>query len=134
MEANECTMPEHGKIDAPHACCRPQIIQPHTPKPGITEQAFWSDLKVWRVASRNTLNCLIGCMACQLACPVNKGFFDWFDEGVSFTEEETALLLYGIPPGQLSQVTADKLQRLGLLEDVDLVTRNLAALLKQRSA
>jgi epoxyqueuosine reductase len=79
-------------------------------------------------------NCLIGCMACQLACPVNKGFFDWFDEGVSFTEEETALLLRGVPGGQLPQGAARKLEKLGLLEDVELVTRNLAALLKQRSA
>jgi hypothetical protein len=28
---------------------------------------FWSDRKVWRIASRNTLNCLIGCMIGDLA-------------------------------------------------------------------
>lgn len=28
---------------------------------------YWTDLKVWRVASRNTLNCLIGCMIGDLA-------------------------------------------------------------------
>ena len=77
--------------------------------------------------------CLIGCMACQLACPVNKRFFHWFEEGVSFTEEETTLLLGGVPRHQLPQATADKLQRLCLLEDLELVTRNLAVLLKQRS-
>lgn len=79
-------------------------------------------------------NCLIGCMACQLACPVNKGFFDWFEEGVSFTEEETALLLQGVTRDQLPSAAAEKLQRLGLLEDVELVSRNLAVLLKQRTA
>jgi epoxyqueuosine reductase len=78
--------------------------------------------------------CLIGCMACQLACPVNKKFFNWFEERVSFTEEETALLLEGITRDQLPQATADKLQRLCLLEDLELVTRNLAVLLKQRSS
>ena len=79
-------------------------------------------------------NCLIGCMACQLACPVNKRFFNWFEEGVSFTGEETALLLGGIPRGQLPRTVAEKLQRLGLLEDVELVARNLTVLLRQRSA
>ncbi len=79
-------------------------------------------------------NCLIGCMACQLACPVNKKFFNWFGERVSFTEEETTLLLGGVPRHQLPQATADKLQRLCLLEDLELVTRNLAVLLKQRSS
>jgi epoxyqueuosine reductase len=79
-------------------------------------------------------NCLIGCMACQLACPVNKRFFDWFEEGVSFTEEETALLLRGVARDELPQAAADKLQQIGLLEDLDLVSRNLGVLLKQRSA
>jgi epoxyqueuosine reductase len=79
-------------------------------------------------------NCLIGCMACQLACPVNKGFFEWFEEGVSFTGEETALLLHGVARDGLPQAAADKLHRLGLLDDLDLVSRNLAVLLKQRLA
>jgi epoxyqueuosine reductase len=79
-------------------------------------------------------NSLIGCMACQLACPVNKRFFRWFEEGVSFTEEETALLLQGVNRGQLPQAAADKLERLGLLEDVDLVSRNLGVLISQRAA
>jgi epoxyqueuosine reductase len=79
-------------------------------------------------------NCLIGCMDCQLACPVNKRFFDWFEEGVSFTEEETTLVLEGVLPGQLPETAAEKLRRLGLLEDVELVTRNLAVLLKQHAA
>jgi len=79
-------------------------------------------------------NCLIGCMACQLACPVNKRFFHWFDEGVSFTGEETALLLRGVPGDQLPQTTGAKLEKLGLLEDVNLVSRNLAVLLRQHAA
>ena len=33
----------------------------------FTEAAFWSDRKVWRIASRNTLNCLIGCMIGDIA-------------------------------------------------------------------
>jgi hypothetical protein len=62
-----CTMPEHGHEDAPAACCRPS--SPHfaglPTKPDEDSAAtmrFWSDREVWRIASRNTLNCLIGCM------------------------------------------------------------------------
>jgi hypothetical protein len=62
-----CTMPEHGREDAPSACCRPRSPQ-YTGFAAAFKPVrafglpFWSDRKVWRVASRNTLNCLIGCM------------------------------------------------------------------------
>lgn len=66
-ESQLCTMPEHGREDAPSTCCRPKSLllaglapdTESTPRPWLT---FWGDRKVWRVASRNTLNCLIGCM------------------------------------------------------------------------
>jgi epoxyqueuosine reductase len=76
-------------------------------------------------------NCLIGCMVCQLACPANKGLRDWFVEGEKFTEEETELLWKGISSDRLPQSTAAKVERLGLLEDVGLVSRNLKVLLSQ---
>ena len=78
MNANQlhnthtCSMPEHGRENAPSACCRPS--SPHHAGPTtITAPAsaktlhFWGDRKVWRTASRNTLNCLIGCMIGDLA-------------------------------------------------------------------
>jgi hypothetical protein len=72
LETPVCSMPEHGREDAPSACCRPS--SPHFAGPKPVEQTvrattlqFWSDRKVWRVASRNTLNCLIGCMIGDLA-------------------------------------------------------------------
>jgi hypothetical protein len=75
LEAPVCTMPEHGREDAPSAYCRPS--SPHYAGPNnvvtavrATELRFWADRKVWRVASRNTLNCLIGCMIGDLAVMV----------------------------------------------------------------
>jgi hypothetical protein len=71
MSASQtCTMPEHGSPTAPSACCRPKPVAAPpgesvtTAKP--THQAagathFWADQKIWWAASRNTLNCLIGC-------------------------------------------------------------------------
>lgn len=73
-------------------------------------------------------------MVCQLVCPADKEVRSWFGEGASFTEEETALLISGASADQLPPLTADKLRRLGLLEDVGLITRNLNVLLKQRSS
>lgn len=72
VETHACSMPEHGREDAPSACCRPS--SPHYTGPNTvaqptraTELRFWTDRKVWRVASRNTLNCLIGCMIGDLS-------------------------------------------------------------------
>ena len=59
-------MPGHGRSDATSACCRPRTAEfggANLAKPSHKSRLrFWSDRAVWRVASRNTLNCLIGCM------------------------------------------------------------------------
>ena len=67
-----CSMPEHGREDAPSACCRPS--SPHfadkSQEPTVQAESrfeFWRDGRVWRIAARNTLNCLIGCMIGDLA-------------------------------------------------------------------
>ncbi|MGC3960332.1 MAG: DUF4396 domain-containing protein [Verrucomicrobiota bacterium] len=72
LETPVCSMPEHGREAAPSACCRPS--SPHFTGPNnvtttvrATQLRFWADHKVWRIASRNTLNCLIGCMIGDLA-------------------------------------------------------------------
>ena len=72
LETQVCSMPEHGREDAPSACCRPS--SPHYAGPNTVTAAaratglqFWTDRKVWRIASRNTLNCLIGCMIGDIA-------------------------------------------------------------------
>lgn len=71
-ETHDCTMPEHGREDAPSACCRPSspqfagFVPVAEPAPQSRLQ-FWSDAGTWRIASRNTLNCLIGCMIGDIA-------------------------------------------------------------------
>jgi hypothetical protein len=67
-EAPTCSMPEHGREDAPATCCRPSSPQfagfakTTTTVSRLNWLQFWGDRRVWAVASRNTLNCLIGCM------------------------------------------------------------------------
>jgi epoxyqueuosine reductase len=79
-------------------------------------------------------NCLIGCMVCQLVCPANREISDQFGEGESFTEEETALLSRVASIDDVPPLTADKLRRLGLLEDVGLLGRNLNVLIRRHSS
>jgi hypothetical protein len=55
-----CTMPEHGRVDAPSPCCRPRTPdQVHHPAP--LPPADGRQAGVWRRAAQNTLVCLLGC-------------------------------------------------------------------------
>ena len=64
----------------------------HNERPGDVPFPTWMD-PCWH-------NCLIGCSYCQNVCPQNKDFWQWVERGVEFSEEETALLLEGIPLDQ----------------------------------
>jgi epoxyqueuosine reductase len=77
-------------------------------------------------------NCLVGCMRCQIVCPENQGKLDWYEEGEEFSEEETGLLLEGVPLTELPTVLVEKLERWDLLELIDILPRNLNALLVER--
>ena len=74
-------------------------------------------------------NCLIGCMMCQDVCPANKEFTNRIDEGEAFTEEETLMIWDGIPMGKLPRVMIEKLRTLNMIDDYDLLQRNLRVLL-----
>ena len=95
----------------------------HNEKPGDVPFPDWMD-PAWH-------NCLVGCLLCQKVCPQNKEFLDWVEEGARFSEEETALILEGIPFDRLPAETAAKWKTLGLDEDYDIFPRNLRALLNR---
>jgi epoxyqueuosine reductase len=75
-------------------------------------------------------NSLVGCMKCQLVCPVNKRFVKWVEEGEAFSEAETDLILNGVPHDRLPPETAHKLNRSYMVEYLDVLPRNLRALMK----
>jgi epoxyqueuosine reductase len=75
-------------------------------------------------------NSLIGCMKCQLVCPVNKQFVKWVEQGEDFTEAETELILNGVLLDRLPPETAHKLNRSYMVEYLDVLPRNLRALIK----
>jgi epoxyqueuosine reductase len=75
-------------------------------------------------------NSLMGCMKCQLICPVNKRFVKWVEQGENFDEAETELILNGVPLDRIPPVTVHKLERCYMAEDLDVLPRNLRALMK----
>ncbi len=70
-------------------------------------------------------DCIIGCMKCQMVCPVNKGRLKYKNTGVSFSSEETHAILDSerMNP-KLSEAIAAKFSVLGLSESSDIVFRN----------
>ena len=75
-------------------------------------------------------NSLIGCMKCQLVCPVNKQFVKWVEQGEDFTEAETELILNGVLLDRLPPETVHKLNRSYMVDYLDVLPRNLRALLR----
>ena len=69
-------------------------------------------------------------MHCQRICSENAGRLSWCEEGVEFSVEETAFLLGGIPLAELPGVLVEKLERWDLLDLLDILPRNLRALLE----
>ncbi len=73
-------------------------------------------------------NCLVGCLYCQKACPVNKDVPVSIEEGPEFSEKETALMLQGAPRSEFPQNAIDKLESLDMIEYLPVLGRNLSVL------
>ncbi len=71
-------------------------------------------------------NCLVGCMRCQRACPVDREYLQWVEEEEEFSEEETALILQGVPQERLPTTTLKKLKHLDLMDYLNCLPRNLS--------
>lgn len=95
----------------------------HNEKPGHVPFASWINPS-WH-------NCLVGCLHCQKVCPENKSVWKWDGEEAEFSEAETALLLEGLSTDRLPAESVEKLERLDIESFVDIIPRNLKALLKQ---
>ncbi len=62
---------------------------------------------------------------------MNKQFLDWVGEEEEFSEEETTLLLSGASRDRLPEETARKLTHLDILDDVNILPRNLGVFFKK---
>jgi epoxyqueuosine reductase len=75
-------------------------------------------------------NCIVGCLHCQRCCPADARVIDWIEDQDSFSQEETDLVMRGASKGDLPQVTTEKLERLGLLDYLEILPRNMKVVLK----
>jgi len=75
-------------------------------------------------------NCIVGCIRCQAVCPENKHFLQGVGETAEFDEVETKLLLKGVSLEEIPASTMEKLKLLSLTDYLDMLPRNLSALLK----
>jgi epoxyqueuosine reductase len=70
-------------------------------------------------------DCIIGCMKCQVICPVNKDRLKFKYTGVSFSSKEThAILVPNFMNTKLSEAIEAKFSPLGLSESSDMLFRN----------
>jgi epoxyqueuosine reductase len=76
-------------------------------------------------------NCLMGCMQCQDLCPLNKDLVDWVVEAEEFSEEETTMILDNVPSSKLPKTTVDKLKSIYMMEQYEILGRNLLALIRK---
>lgn len=76
-------------------------------------------------------NALVGCLRCQEVCPENRAVIHRKEEGVTFSETETDLILQGTPKEKLPPSLMSKLQDLNINEYLAVLSRNLAVLLKK---
>jgi epoxyqueuosine reductase len=73
-------------------------------------------------------NCLVGCLYCQKACPVNKDVTMSIKEGPVFSEKETALILQGTPKNELPRNLIKKFESLDMIYYLPVLGRNLRQL------
>ena len=76
-------------------------------------------------------NCIVGCLLCQTVCPENKDFLQWVEEKEEFSQKETDLLLEGRQLDRLPSSVIRKLERLELIEYLNVLSRNLSVLLNK---
>ena len=78
-------------------------------------------------------HCLVGCMICQMVCPVNEDFRKSVVEGPVFSEEETAAIIDGKSIDQIPQEAVRKLEALDMIEYRKVLGRNLNALMEKHN-
>lgn len=78
-------------------------------------------------------NSIIGCMRCQIICPINKNSIKNVKDLAEFNDLETKMILAKTPLSKLPAAIYKKLEIINFIEDYDLLARNLNALIKNKS-
>ncbi len=84
------------------------------------------DFPEWLSASVH--HCVYDCLKCQVSCPMNREYINNIDNSIKFDEEETEMLLKGIPFEELPPELKRKSMILGFNQWPDAIPRNLKML------
>jgi epoxyqueuosine reductase len=76
-------------------------------------------------------NALVGCMHCQIVCPQNNRFLQINEQTISFSEEETSIILQKTPQENIPSALAKKLADVNIDEYYSLLGRNLIVLMNK---
>jgi epoxyqueuosine reductase len=98
-----------------------RCITYHNEKPANIPFPSWIDSR-WH-------NSVIGCSRCQTICPQNRRFIK-FEVQEEFSEQEIAMLLKKPTTSNLPAKAIEKLEKLGLTEELSLLPRNLEVLFR----
>lgn len=74
-------------------------------------------------------NSIIGCMRCQIVCPVNRNYIKNIKDFAEFDNRETKMILDKTPLEELPETTYRKLKLINFIEDYGLLARNLNVLI-----
>lgn len=75
-------------------------------------------------------NSLIGCMRCQIICPVNKNYIKNVEDLVEFDDSETRAIFAKTPLAELPEATYKKIELISFTDYYELLARNLDVLIK----
>lgn len=76
-------------------------------------------------------NSIIGCMRCQIVCPVNRNSITAINDIAEFDDEETKMIMDKIPLNELPEATFKKMQLINFIEDYGILARNLNVLINR---
>lgn len=113
--------------NCPTGCIEEQRFLIHAERCLTTLNELEGEFPDW--LNRRAHNALIGCMRCQDVCPANSEVLGWREHGASFSAEETQTILAGVSSIKENPKLCEKLESLDLWAIVDLLPRNLGALL-----
>ncbi len=81
----------------------------------------WIDIK--------SHNSLVGCMNCQIVCPVNRDFIKKKERGISFTNIESEFIIKGLKEYEFPFEVLEKLRKIDMDEYLSVLPRNISVLL-----
>ena len=85
------------------------------------------DFPIW--VNKKNHNSIIGCMRCQIVCPINRNQIKDIEDLCEFDEKETRMILAKAPLSEFLDVTYKKLELINFIEYYDLLARNLDVLI-----